>query len=148
LRNRRGFDESLKVELARRERNGGRLSLLLVDLDGFKAVNDRLGHLAGDRALARCAEVLGTAVRAPDACFRWGGDEFAVLLVDSGIEAAEEVGLRVQATVAEHSYLDDGSPLSVRFGAAELEAGQSAEDLVAAADAALLEAKGAPYYTF
>jgi len=148
LRNRRGFDESLKVELARRDRNGGRLSLLLIDLDDFKAVNDRLGHLAGDRALAGCADALRTAVRAPDSCFRWGGDEFAVLLVDSGIEVAEEVGLRVQATVAEHSYLDDGSPLSLRFGAAELEAGQSAYDLVAAADAALLEAKGAPYYTF
>jgi diguanylate cyclase (GGDEF)-like protein len=148
LRNRRGFDESLKIEVARRDRYGGRLSLILLDLDGFKAVNDRLGHLAGDHALARCADALRTAVRAPDSCFRWGGDEFAVVLVDSGIEAAEEVGLRVQATVAEHCSLDDGSPLSLRFGAAELDTGQSAAELVAAADAALLEAKAAPYYTF
>jgi diguanylate cyclase (GGDEF)-like protein len=149
LRNRRAFDESLKLERARCERYGGRLSLLILDLDGFKAVNDRLGHLAGDRALARAADALEAAVRIPDACFRWGGDEFAVLLVDSGMEAAQEVGRRVQATVAEHCALDDGSTLSLRFGAAELAPGQSAEELVAAADTALLEAKRtAPYYTF
>jgi diguanylate cyclase (GGDEF)-like protein len=148
LRNRRGFDESLKVDLVRRERNGGRLSLLLVDLDGFKAVNDRLGHLAGNRALARCAEVLGTAVRAPDACFRWGGDEFAVLLVDSGIEAAEEVGLRVQATVAEHSYLDDGSPLSVRSAPPSSKPARAPKTSSRRPTLRCLEAKGAPYYTF
>jgi diguanylate cyclase (GGDEF)-like protein len=148
LGNRHAFEESLEVELARRERYGGSISLVLLDLEGFKAVNDRLGHLAGDRALTHCAEALRAAVRAPDACFRWGGDEFAVLLVDSGIEAAEEVGLRVRATVAEHCSLDDGSPLSLRFGAAELQPGQGAGDLVAAADVALKEAKRAPYYTF
>jgi diguanylate cyclase (GGDEF)-like protein len=119
------------------------LSLILVDLDGFKAVNDRLGHLAGDQALGRSAEALRSAVRIPDACFRWGGDEFAVLLVDSDIEAAQEVGRRVQATVAEHCSLEEGSTLSLRFGAAELQPGQSAGDLVAAADAALPEAKRA-----
>jgi GGDEF domain-containing protein len=83
------------------------------------------------------------AVRIPDACFRCGGDEFAVLLVDSDIVAAHEVGLRVQATVAEHCSLEDGSTLSLRFGSAELQPGQSPGDLVAAADAALLEAKRA-----
>jgi diguanylate cyclase (GGDEF)-like protein len=148
LGNRRAFGEALRVELARRDRNDGQLSLVLVDLDGFKAVNDRLGHLAGDRALTNCAQALLAAVRAPDTCFRWGGDEFAILLADSGVEEAREVGRRIQSTVAEHCSLHDGSALTLRFGAAELEAGQSPEDLVAAADAALLEAKRAPYYTF
>lgn len=148
LGNRRAFGEALKVELARRERYGGRLSLLLLDLDGFKEVNDRLGHLAGDHALTSSAKALQDAVRIPDSCFRWGGDEFAVLLPDSGLASAREVGRRVQANVAEHCELDDGSSLSLRFGAAELEAGRRAGDLVAAADAALLEAKAAPYYTF
>ncbi len=148
LGNRRAFGEALKVELARRERYGGRLSLLLLDLDGFKEVNDRLGHLAGDHALTSSAKALQDAVRIPDSCFRWGGDEFAVLLPDSGLASAREVGRRVQANVAEHCELDDGSSLSLRFGAAELEAGWRAGDLVAAADAALLEAKAAPYYTF
>ena len=148
LGNRRAFDEALAVEMDRRERYGGTLSLLVLDLDGFKAVNDRLGHLAGDRALVGSGKALQAAVRSPDACFRWGGDEFAVLLVGSGLEAAQEVGRRVQATVAEHCALDDGSTLSLRFGAAELQPGQSADDLMAAADGALLEAKAAPYYTF
>ena len=138
LGNGRAFVESLRIELVRRDRYAARLSLVLLDLDGFKAVNDRLGHLAGDRALTDCAGALQEAVRGPDTCFRWGGDEFAILLVDSGIEAAQEVGRRVQANVAEHCSLNDGSALSLRFGAAELEAGQSADDLVATADAALL----------
>jgi diguanylate cyclase (GGDEF)-like protein len=141
LGNRRAFDEALKVELAHHGRHGNALSLIVLDLDGFKAVNDRLGHLAGDHALGRSAEALRRAVRIPDACFRWGGDEFAVLLVDSDIEAAREIGRRVQATVAEHCSLEDGSTLSLRFGAAELRVGQNAGGLVAAADAALLDAK-------
>jgi diguanylate cyclase (GGDEF)-like protein len=148
LGNRRAFDGSLKVELARRERYGGRLSLILLDLDGFKEVNDRLGHLVGDHALTSTAQALQDAVRIPDSCFRWGGDEFAILLSDSGIDAAQEVGRRVQAHVAEHCELDDGSSLSLRFGAAQLGAGQGGGDLVAAADVALLEAKAASYYTF
>ena len=141
LCNRRAFEESLRVEVARQRRHGGTLSLLVLDLDGFKGVNDRLGHLAGDRALIGAAAALNSAVRLPDACFRWGGDEFAVLLTDSGRDVAEDVGRRAQAAVAERVSLDDGSAISLRFGAAQLRNGQTAGELVAAADAALLAAK-------
>jgi len=89
-----------------------------------------------------------TPSASPTPAFAGGGDEFAILLSDSGIDAAQEVGRRVQAHVAEHCELDDGSSLSLRFGAAQLGAGQGGGDLVAAADVALLEAKAAPYYTF
>ncbi|HEU4657231.1 MAG TPA: GGDEF domain-containing protein [Capillimicrobium sp.] len=145
LGNRRAFDEALAVELARAVRSGQPLSLLVGDLDGFKGINDRHGHLAGDRCLADVAAVVRDLTRRPDSCFRWGGDEFAVLLPEADADRAEAVAERLTAAIAGTCRTPDGAPMSIAFGVAERrddEADPAA--LLARADTALLAVKTAP----
>jgi diguanylate cyclase (GGDEF)-like protein len=98
LRNRRCFDERLNEELCRLKRNpSGALSVLCVDLNGFKALNDSRGHAAGDVALIAVARLLETLVRAEDLVCRLGGDEFALLLPDTQGDQAEKVLERIKA---------------------------------------------------
>jgi diguanylate cyclase (GGDEF)-like protein len=141
LGNRRALDEALVAAVALSARTGRPLSALVGDLDGFKQVNDRFGHSDGDRVLAEVAFALRDTVRAPDSCFRWGGDEFVVLLADAALAEAEEVAARVAAAVRGCCRTPDGTPVTVTFGAAEHVAGQPATRLLAIADAALLAAK-------
>lgn len=97
LRNRRFFMERLGEELGRRRRGKGtELSVLMVDLNGFKALNDTMGHAAGDAALCAVARFLESLTRATDACCRVGGDEFVVLLPDTDAEQCERVLERVR----------------------------------------------------
>jgi diguanylate cyclase (GGDEF)-like protein len=141
LGNRRAFDETLEREIARSRRSGSPITVLVLDLDRFKAINDRHGHLIGDRTLKAAAEAITETVRVPDDCFRWGGDEFAVLLPDTELAGAREVGERMQAAVRAHSPLPEEVAVEISFGAAELGAGQSADELLHEADGALLRAK-------
>ena len=141
LANRRAFDEALTVEIARAEREGLPMSVALVDVDGLKRVNDRYGHLEGDRVLGQVARVLEREVRRNDRCFRWGGDEFAVLLPDTDRAASEYVLTRVAAQISDECRDRENVQLEISFGAAELEHGGSAEDLLALADLALMEHK-------
>jgi len=138
LGNRRAYDERLVKEVARARRYDRPLSLAHLDLDGFKAVNDRDGHPAGDEVLRRVAALL-RSTRSADECFRLGGDEFALLLPDTTMGGAERVAARIARRLAD-AGLSDG--LSVSFGAAECRE-DGAEALHAAADARLLAAKGA-----
>jgi diguanylate cyclase (GGDEF)-like protein len=141
LGNRRAFDDSLTVEAARAARDRARLSVGLVDVDSLKRINDVYGHLEGDRCLGEVARVMESSVRNTDRCFRWGGDEFVVLLPGSGREAADEVLTRLADNVRESCAEPDGRPLEISWGTAELAAGASPEDVLAAADVALLEHK-------
>lgn len=141
LANRRAFDEALTVEIARAERDGSTMSVALVDLDGLKRLNDRYGHMTGDRHLAEVARALERSIRAGDRCFRWGGDEFAVLLPATDREAAAYVLARTAERVGRDCRDEEGEALDVSFGVAELEPGGSAEDLLALADLALMEHK-------
>jgi diguanylate cyclase (GGDEF)-like protein len=141
LGNRRAFDEALDRELGHARRYGTRLSVLIGDLDGFKAVNDRHGHAAGDEVLRQAATLLAETVRRPDACFRWGGDEFAVVLRNTSRPAAELVATRVRAVVARGVCDPDAEPVTLSVGVAELGEDQDPSDLLATADADLLEAK-------
>jgi diguanylate cyclase (GGDEF)-like protein len=141
LANRRAFDESLTVEIARAEREGEPMSVGLIDLDGLKQINDRHGHLEGDRVLEHVARVLERAVRASDRCFRWGGDEFAVLLPETNRGTGNDVLARVAEQISSECRDIEGDPLDVSFGVAELDHGGSAEDFLALADLALLEQK-------
>ena len=143
LGNRRAFDEALATEVARAARSGRPLSLVVADLDDFKAINDKHGHLAGDRCLRQVAAVFGTTVRRPDSCFRWGGDEFALLLEDTGLGEAEAVADRELHAVLTDSRAPGASRLSFGYGVAEFDGSEGPEALLARADRALLVAKAA-----
>ncbi len=142
LGNRRALDEAVGVEREVTRRTRRPLSVLVLDLDDFKRINDSAGHHAGDRLLQEVASVLRAQLRRPDACFRWGGDEFVALMPDTGIVHAEGAAVRVVDALYEHCRRPDGEPLAITVGCAELRAGESGEDMLARADAALFEAKG------
>lgn len=141
LGNRRAFDETLAGEIARAERSGSPLSLLIADINDFKSINDRAGHLAGDESLRRVAEALLQGARRADLCFRWGGDEFAVLLPGAGFGAAQDIRQRLCGLLDEGP--DAAGPLVLTCGTAEWQPGQGARALLAAADEALLRGKRA-----
>jgi diguanylate cyclase (GGDEF)-like protein len=141
LGNRRAFDEALDAELARSRRNESPVSLIVADLNGFKEINDRNGHVLGDDCLRAAARALRDAVRRPDLCFRWGGDEFAVLLTDADAEIAQALAERLEEAVAASCRRPDGEPLTITCGHAALDPAMSAADGVTRADAALLSLK-------
>jgi diguanylate cyclase (GGDEF)-like protein len=137
--NRRAYDERLVKESARVARYGRCLSLLLLDLDHFKAVNDEYGHSAGDEALRAVGRVLRRS-RLSDDAFRIGGDEFALVLPDTGLEEARLVGMRMSELIA-GVHTPAGS-LRASIGAAESSEGDPGA-LHEAADADLRRVKQA-----
>jgi diguanylate cyclase (GGDEF)-like protein len=141
LNNRRAFDETLdeQVELARVTRQP--LSVLLADVDGFKQINDDHGHIHGDSCLRQVARTIQATVRATDACFRWGGDEFAVLLPMADAARAAELCERIQSAVPLSCFDPNGTPLQVSCGHTELADGMDTRELVEAADLALITLK-------
>jgi diguanylate cyclase (GGDEF)-like protein len=142
LHNRRYFHEVLARECARAHRYGRRLALLVLDIDDFKAINDRIGHLAGDHALAEAADRLRGAVRTADIPCRVGGDEFAVVLPESSLEDAEQLFRRILDAVSVRA-LGEAGKLMVSAGIAELRGGDDASSLFERADEALYRAKEA-----
>jgi diguanylate cyclase (GGDEF)-like protein len=143
LLNRRAFDEALANATGRSRLTGDPLSVLVGDIDDFKDFNDRYGHLEGDRVLQGVAESLRAALRRPDVAYRWGGDEFAVILPEADQGGAEHVAQRVRAAVARNTG-PDGAPLGLATGVAEFDpdGGQGPDELLAAADQALMRTKG------
>jgi len=143
LLNRRAFVERLDGEVARAARYGRSFGLVVADLDGFKQLNDRHGHSAGDAALIRFAGVLELALRKPDAAFRIGGDEFAVLLAEASDDDAVAVVRRVQALLEEDHGDEPWLPeLRSSFGCASCpEDATDASTLFRLADEALYAAK-------
>jgi diguanylate cyclase (GGDEF)-like protein len=141
LGNRRAFDEALTVEIARAARERVPVSVGLVDVDNLKRVNDLHGHIEGDRCLAEVARAMERSVRASDRCFRWGGDEFVVVMPGTDRATAEQVLGRLAETVDVAREPGQDRKVELTWGAAELEPGTGAEDLLAAADVALLERK-------
>jgi diguanylate cyclase (GGDEF)-like protein len=137
LGNRRAFDEAIDAELARSRRGGTPLSLLVADLNGFKEINDRHGHVHGDKLLRQAAIALRSTVRRPDLCFRWGGDEFTILLSDADAEGAETLAIRVEKTVARLCSKPGGGSLTLTCGHATLDADMSAGEALSQADHAL-----------
>jgi diguanylate cyclase (GGDEF)-like protein len=149
LYNRRHFDERLTSELAAAQRHGRPLSLVLVDIDHFKKVNDEHGHLAGDEALKMVAFVLRGAVRKEDVLARYGGEEFCVIARETALEGARVLAERIRLAVEHSHFAWQGQPLgvtvsigvTVSVGAAAFEPGRSERDLLALADRALYAAK-------
>lgn len=144
LWNARFFHEALEAEIARCRRYGRPFGLLLLDLDGFKAVNDRAGHLAGDQVLQAVGRVLGRHCRATDVPARLHGDEFAVLLPEATVDTVERYAAKLAGLVRE-AALPPGLPrVTASIGGVAFErAPASAREAVAAADAAMYAAKRA-----
>ncbi|MGA2482432.1 MAG: diguanylate cyclase [Candidatus Acidiferrales bacterium] len=140
LSNYRRLADVLDAEIKRSERTGREFALLLFDMDGLKRINDHHGHLVGSQALCRLADVLGNCSRSIDTAARFGGDEFALILPETGVQAAHHVARRIRQSLA-----NDGQEprLSLSLGIATYpEDGRTIETLLHAADCALYKMKG------
>ncbi len=140
LYNRRHLATTIAEELARAQRQGKPCALVMLDVDHFKKYNDAHGHLAGDEVLVRVAKVIRDAIRVMDRPVRYGGEEILVLLPDTDLDGAAEVGERIRGRLAEEFFA--GGRVTVSIGVAVFpEHGESPEALIMSADAALYEAK-------
>lgn len=137
--NRRGFVAALNRTIAFCQRYGAPAVLLYLDLDGFKGVNDSLGHAAGDAALVRVAELLKANSRESDAVGRLGGDEFALLMLNAGLEEGREKARRLSETLDAEGFRWDGgqAPLGGSFGVRAWTGHTDPEVWLAEADAAM-----------
>jgi diguanylate cyclase (GGDEF)-like protein len=146
LANRRQCEEALRAEVSRARRFGTPLSIVVGDLDDFKAVNDAHGHPVGDTVMREFAQILERSVRDVDVAARWGGEEFMLVLPGTDGEGALRLAQRIRDYVEGRTLLTpEGVPVRITasFGVATHEPGLEPEDLVAAADSALYEAKRA-----
>ena len=147
LSNRHAMEESFPREINRCIQNEQPVSLIMIDVDGFKDFNDKFGHIAGDRALSAVAKILQSQFRPRDLLVRFGGDEFAVLLPGVNQEAALAIADRVRNSVSGDTESSQDSliqiPIRISMGVAEMEAQGSYESLLKSADAALYRAKKA-----
>ena len=142
LHNRRYFHETLSREAVRAHRYSRRLALIVFDLDDFKDVNDRVGHLGGDAVLAEAASRMREVVRTADVPCRVGGDEFAVIMPESNLEDAEQLFARIQAVISSRAIGQAGR-LRLSAGLAELRPEDDSVSLFERADRALYSAKQA-----
>jgi diguanylate cyclase (GGDEF)-like protein len=141
--NYRALHERLAAEIARHARRRRQFALVLLDLDGFKQINERFGHLEGDRLLAEIGAALRDEVRAEDSVFRQGGDEFAVIVPEADGMQAAEVATRLRLRVARRGFgRDESRPVTAATGFATYPAdGATVEDLVGFADLDLFSVK-------
>jgi diguanylate cyclase (GGDEF)-like protein len=140
--NRRSLEEMLNRSIARAKR-GVASSLLFLDLDNFKEVNDTVGHIAGDEVLITLSNLLKAELRIEDVIFRVGGDEFAVLLEGTNRQASHPVAERLRAAVEAHPFKFEGMafPLSLSIGLSAIDGTLATGMLLAQADAAMYRAK-------
>lgn len=145
LYNSRHFYETLDVEIRRARRYGRPLSLLLFDIDKFKNFNDTYGHIEGDRALARIARAVQDCIRLTDTAFRYGGEEFTVLMPETDEEEALGVGQRVCEEVRDlvHRADDKEVHLTISVGVTQCTPGEDLADMVKRVDEAMYKAKRA-----
>lgn len=146
LKNVRYFKERIKEEMKRARRGGGHFSLLIIDIDHFKRVNDKHGHPAGDKVLSSLAAILESKVRTQDVVARVGGEEFAVMLPDTSPPKAMELAQRLRRAVEISAFKISGTQalkVTISVGLASSNASRStkAENYYAAADRALFHAK-------
>ncbi len=143
--NRKGMDEALESEVGRLRRQGGSLSLAMLDIDNFKKINDRLGHAVGDAALVHLSAVTREAIRPQDTLARYGGEEFVVLLPNTPQEAAVSAMVRVQRELTRRFFMSNNDKVLITFscGVAELEGEETPYDALKRADEAMYLAKRA-----
>jgi diguanylate cyclase (GGDEF)-like protein len=144
LYNRGFFDESLEEEVKDSIRNNKSLSLIMMDIDGFKSVNDTLGHTIGDGVLAEISTVIKRSARGSDFPARYGGEEFAVILPNTNIQEAYEVGERIRRMIEEIKFVVEGkcnTSVTISVGVTTLKGTDLAIDFLERVDKALLAAK-------
>lgn len=145
LGNRAAFELAIKRHLGLSKRHGQPVSLLMLDVDHFKSINDRYGHPAGDACLVNIAKALKSTLRETDELFRYGGEEFAVLLANTKRDQALLVAERLRAAVAEvtvNAYQCEPFTATISAGLATLKADDDRDSFIARADKALYSAKG------
>ena len=141
--NRRAFDDHLAHEVATARRAGTPLSLVVIDIDHFKAINDHFGHLTGDRALQAVVRTADETMRGADQLYRYGGEEFVLLLNNTDKEGAMRLAERVRRELEwrEHELGEGTLKMTASFGVSTLESDEEGDALFAKADAALYRAK-------
>ncbi len=143
--NRRALVHELSAEIARARRYSLALSVLMIDLDHFKRVNDTRGHLVGDDVLKQVAKLLRAELRTVDVVARYGGEEFVILVPETALPGAMRLAERIREDIADHEFITDGDPLSltVSVGVATITGGEEgrSDEVLACADAALYRAK-------
>lgn len=140
LCNRRNFDQRLESAIARATRHGGEFSLLMLDIDHFKNINDYYGHATGDDVLRRFGEVLNERLRQNDVAARWGGEEFVVLADGTSLENARMLAEHIRESIASTPF-PPVPRVTVSIGIAEHQLGETGDDLLRRADKALYGAK-------
>ena len=140
LYNRRSFDSFFEKELARSNRYGSLLSVVLVDIDHFKNVNDTYGHPVGDEVLKALAQVLQDSLRTSDFACRWGGEEFALLMPETDLDAARDKAEVIRKAVEDFSFPGAGH-LTASFGVSYPEKNEAASEFFERVDRALYKAK-------
>lgn len=141
--NRRSLDQIAGRFISHARRRKAPLTLLMVDVDKFKQVNTRFGHLTGDFVLAEIAGILKVSIRGSDAAVRYGGDEFLILLADTGVEGAQKVIQRISARLDEWNNCDhlEGMRVHVSIGAAEWHDGEALDEVLDGADRKMYQCK-------
>lgn len=140
IANRRSFFASLENEMKKAKRFKRALSLLMIDVDHFKEINDRYGHNCGDEVLKTTAEIMGSMIRHIDVLARHGGEEFVVLISETELEGASALANRMRVAIEAHSFPDVGR-VTISAGVAAYESGDSVTNFIEKADKALYEAK-------
>ncbi len=143
--NRRGIDDAFRQEASRCDRHGGRLSVVLIDIDNFKLLNDTLGHPAGDRALIHIANIVTNTLRPTDRVGRFGGEEFMLLLPDTRLNQSSAVMARIKRELAARPLEENNTRITITFsgGVAQRAEQETLDEIIARADAALYQAKAA-----
>ena len=141
LLNRRAFEEILRRELPRCDRNGSQMGIMLIDLDYFKQVNDTMGHFAGDDVLRRIALVLREGTRPSDVLARYGGEEFVVLLRNAGVDESLAAAERIRMQIANLSGLPGSVHLTASIGVAISQMRDTVTDFLLRSDEALYQSK-------
>ncbi|GAB6097473.1 diguanylate cyclase [Desulfatiferula olefinivorans] len=146
LYNSRYFYTQIEMEIDRRNRYRHPLSLLLLDIDNFKAYNDTFGHLDGDKVLMRLGEIIRTCLRTMDSAYRYGGEEFTVILPETSITEAATVASRIQSRLSDETFVSmTGTPsiITLSIGVTEYHPGEDVSAFIQRADTAMYQSKEA-----
>jgi len=144
LYNSRHFFHHIKQEIKRYDRYSRSLSLLILDIDFFKNYNDTWGHLEGDKVLMEIGRIISSCMRSMDTAYRYGGEEFAILLPETGIKKACVVGARIKDSIAKEIFTpapDVNQTVTVSLGASELREGEDFTQFIKRTDMALYKSK-------